>query len=330
MWKNKFGWVSALLVILILEIIVFGLINPRFLSLKVILYSINDFVIISIVSLFVTYVIITGGIDISVGSIIGLVSTVIGITWSVMGFNIWATIPIALLVGTLCGVFSGFLVAYVGVQAMVVTLGSMILYSGLSLVIIGLSGTSAFEGIGGFPEEFIRLSNGNIFGIPNLVVLFVVLFIISYVLLHKTKYGRYVFLVGINKNAAIFSGINSNFITMSTYIFSGVSAAIAGIVITSYLGGSRPDLGAETTLPIVTAVVLGGTAITGGRGGVTGTALASLIVGIMRFGLQMAGLSSEYITVAIGLLLVLSVAARSISISLRAGRKKFAAPQSNE
>lgn len=311
--KKALKWESALALILVFEIIIFGLINPRFLKINVLLYSINDFICICIIALFVTFVIITGGMDISGGSIIGLVSIVIGVLWKVCGVNIWLTIPIALLVGALCGALNGFLIAFTGVQAMVVTLGSMFLYSGLSLVVMGMSGASAYEGISNFPQEFVSIANGSILKIPNPVIIFAILIIIAYILLHKTKYGRYVFLVGINKNTAKYSGINTKLTIMSTYILSGISAAIAGIVLTSYLGGSRPDLGAEMTLPIITAVVLGGTAITGGKGGVVGTALASVVVGIMRFGLQMAGMSSQYISIAVGLLLILAVAFRGIS-----------------
>lgn len=313
--KKYFRWETALVLLLLLEIVIFGIINPRFLRLNVLLYSINDFVSISIISLFVTYVIITGGMDISVGSIIGLSSVVVGILWKLGGLNIFLTMPIALLVGALCGAFNGFLIAYVGVQAMVATLGTMLLYSGFSLVIMGISGSSAFEGISGMPDAFVNIANGNILGIPNPFIIFITLIIISYVLLHKTKYGRYIFLVGINKNAAKYSGINDKLVTLSTYIFSGTSAALAGIILTSYLGSSRPDLGAELTLPIVTAVVLGGTLITGGSGGVIGTALASVIVGILRFGLQMAGISSQYISVGVGLLLIIAVAIKGISLS---------------
>lgn len=322
MLRNKFSGEISLVFILILEIVIFGLINPRFLKVNVLLYSINDFICICIISLFVTFVVITGGIDISIGSIIGLISVVIGVIWKLGGVNIWLTIPIAILVGALCGTFSGFLVAFTGVQAMVVTLGGLFLYSGISLVVMGISGASAFEGISGMPQGFVNIANGNLFKIPNPFILFIILIIISYILLHKTKYGRYVFLVGINKNAARFSGINSKLIIMSTYILSGVSAAIAGIVLTSYLGGSRPDLGSEMTLPIITAVVLGGTAITGGKGSIIGTALASVIVGIMRFGLQMANISSQYISVAIGLLLILAIAMRNIPGNFRYSKKK--------
>ncbi|MFA5576697.1 MAG: autoinducer 2 import system permease LsrD [Tissierellaceae bacterium] len=314
-FKKLLRWEAALVVLLALQIVVFGMINPRFLRLNVLLYSVNDFVSISIISLFVTFVIITGGIDISVGSIIGLSSVVVGILWKMAGFNIFATIPVALLVGALSGAINGFLVAYVGVQAMVATLGTMLLYSGFSLVIMGISGSSAFEGISGMPLAFLNIANGNVFGIPNPFIIFAALIIISYILLHKTKYGRYVFLVGINKNAARYSGIDHKLVTLSTYILSGTSAALAGVILTSYLGSSRPDLGAELTLSIVTAVVLGGTLITGGSGGVIGTALASVIVGILRFGLQMAGISSQYISVGVGLLLIIAVAIKGLSLS---------------
>lgn len=312
-FKKFLRWESMLVLILVFEILVFGLINPRFLNFHVLLYSINDFVCICIIALFVTFVIITGGMDISSGSIIGLTSIIIGVLWKTVGMNIWLTIPIVILIGALCGAFNGIIIAFTGVQAMVVTLGSSMLFSGIALVIMGLSGSSAYEGISGFPQSFVNIANGNIFNIPNPVIIFVILIIISYVLLHKTKYGRYIFLSGINKNAAKYSGINTKLVIMSTYILAGISASIAGIVITSYLGGSRPDLGAEMTLSIITAVVLGGTAVTGGKGGVIGTALASIIVGIMRFGLQMANVDTQYISVGIGILLILAVAMRSIS-----------------
>jgi AI-2 transport system permease protein len=321
-FKKMLKWETALGFILIFEILVFGLINPRFLDFNILIYSINDFVCICIIALFVTFVIITGGMDISAGSIIGLVSVVIGVTWKIGGVNIWLTIPIALLVGGLCGALNGFLIAYTGVQAMVVTLGGMFLYSGMALVVMGLSGASAFEGISDLPEGFVNIANGNIFNLPNPFIIFVVLTFIAYILLHKTKYGRYVFLTGINKNTARYSGINTKLVTMSTYVLSGISAAIAGIVITSYLGGSRPDLGTEMTMPIITAVVLGGTAITGGKGSVIGTALASLIVGIMRFGLQMSGVETQYISVAIGLLLILSIAMRGINFKIKFNSKQ--------
>lgn len=312
--KNKiFRWENALILILVAEIIIFGLLNPKFLQARVLLGSINDFISICIISLFVTFVLITGGMDIQAGSIVGLTSITLGVLWQDAGLNIWAAVFVAIIIGGICGALSGFFVAFTGVQPMVVTLGGQFLYSGLALAVVNLSSSSAFEGISGFPNSFIQLASGKILGIPNQVVIFLVLIVISYILLHKTKYGRYIFLCGINKNASIYSGIKTKLIVMSTYILSGMSASIAGIVLTSYLGSARADLGKELTLPIITAVVLGGTSNLGGKGGVFGTALAAVVIGIMRFGLVMAGLPTQYLDIPIGLLLIIAVAARTIS-----------------
>lgn len=310
--KTLLRWETVLILLLIAEIAVFGRINPRFLNTRVLLYSINDFVCVSIISLFMAFVVITGGIDISGGSIIGLTSVTVGILWKQAGLGIVPASLAGLATGALCGAFNGFLVAFAGVQAMVVTLGGMMFFSGLALVLVGVSGVSAFEGISGFPDGFLEIANGDLWGIPNPALIFAALFAVACVLLHCTKYGRRVFLVGINPNAARYSGLGVRGITMSTYVLSGLSASIAGIVLTSYLGGARSDLGAELTLPIVTAVVLGGVSITGGRGTVVGVAIASVVVGLLRFGLQMSGVSSQHITVGTGMLLILSATVRGL------------------
>lgn len=325
MIKNKIlRWESGLVLILILEIIIFGLLNPKFLQARVLLGSINDFISICIISLFVTFVLITGGMDIQAGSIIGLTSISLGVLWQDAGLNIWLAVFIAIIIGGICGAISGFFVAFTGVQAMVVTLGGQFLYSGLALAVVNLSSSTAFEGISGYPESFTLIGTGTLLGIPNQVIIFIILTILGYILLHKTKYGRYVFLCGINKNAAEYSGIRTKLVIMSTYILSGISASIAGIILTSYLGSARADLGKELTLPIITAVVLGGTSNLGGKGGIIGTALAAIVIGIMRFGLVMSGLSTQYLDIPIGLLLIIAVASRTMI-----GNKKLMRELSN-
>ena len=203
-WKKILvRWEFALIVILIIEIIVFGTINPRFLRMPVLLGSINDYVSICIIAIFGTIVMITGGIDISGGAIVGLTSMVLGLLWQDMGLSIWIALFISLLIGIICGALNGILVAYVGVQAMVVTLGGLFLYHGLAVVLSSLSVSSAYEGISGFPKGFISIAGGKAFGIlPNPFIIFLVMAIFAYVLLHKTRYGRSVFLVGVNPNAA--------------------------------------------------------------------------------------------------------------------------------
>ncbi|MCM3672390.1 MULTISPECIES: ABC transporter permease [Peribacillus] len=308
MLKKIPKWNLVLLTTLLAEIMIFGLINPRFWNIKILLNSFNDFVGIAIIAFFVTFVIITGGIDISGGSIIGLTSVVTGLLSQVYGMNMWGAALLAVLAGGLCGLLNGVLIAYARVQAMVITLGGMLLYSGIALVLVGMSGASTYEGISGFSQGFINLTNGELWGVPHSVIIFVVMLLIAYVLLHRTRYGRYIYLTGINQNSAEYSGINTRKIITSTYVLSGLSAGIAGIILTSYLGSSRADFGAEYLMPILTAVVLGGTLITGGKGGVTGTALASIIIGFLKLGLQMGGVQTQYIGLATGMLLIISVA----------------------
>ncbi|MGD6855738.1 ABC transporter permease [Bacillus infantis] len=320
-------WNLMLLFILLVEIIVFGLINPRFWNISILLGSFNDFIGIALVAFFVTFVIITGGIDISGGSIIGLTSVLAGILSQVAGLNIWLSIILAIAAGGLCGLLNGILIAYGRVQAMVITLGAMLLYSGISIVIVGLSGVSTYEGISGFPEAFSSLAYGEVMGIPNSVLLFLVMFFIAYVLLHLTKYGRYIYLTGINQNAAEYAGIDTRKIIVSTYVLSGLSAGVAGVMLTSYLGSARADFGSEYLMPILTAVVLGGTLITGGKGGVIGTALASIIVGLLQLGLQMGGVSTQYIGLATGLLLIVSVAFLGLSSDFKHSVKRILAPK---
>jgi AI-2 transport system permease protein len=316
-------WNLTLLVLIVLEIIVFGMINPRFWDVAILLNSFNDFSPIAIIGFFVTMVVITGGIDISGVSIIGLTSVITGLLSQVASLNIWVSTLCAILISGLCGLFNGILIAFGRVQAIVITLGGMLLYSGIAIVLVGMSGVSTYEGISGFSDAFGQIANGEILGIPNAVILFIIFFFISYILLHRTRYGRNIYLTGINQNAAEYSGIKTKKIIASTYVFSGISAGIAGVLLTSYLGSARSDYGTEYLMPILTVVVLGGTLITGGKGGVVGTALASIILGFMQVGLQLSGVSTQYIGLATGVLLILSVAFLGINPDFRFNLKRI-------
>lgn len=316
-------WNLTLALIIMAELIIFGMINPRFWNITILLNSFNDFIAIAIIGFFVTMVVITGGIDISGGSIIGLTSVVTGLLFQVAGMNIWISVLCAIIVGGLCGLLNGVLIAYARVQAMVITLGGMLLFSGIAVVLVGISGVSTYEGFSGFPESFSQIANGTVFGIPNAVVFFIILFLIAYILLHRTRYGRSIYLTGINQHAAEYAGIDTRKVIASTYIFSGLSAGVAGVLLTSYLGSARSDYGAEYLMPILTVVVLGGTLITGGKGGVVGTALASIIIGFMQIGLQMAGISTQYIGLATGVLLIVSVAFLGLNPDFRFNMKRL-------
>ncbi|MFT4106068.1 MAG: ABC transporter permease [Lacrimispora sp.] len=308
------SWESILLLIIILEIAVFAWKNSRFLMPRVLFGSMNDIISICIISLFVTFVMITGGIDIQAGSIVGLSSIILGVAWQDGGVNIWMASLLAAVAAGLCGALSGFFIAYCGVQPMVVTLGGSFLYTGIALLVSNLSATESYKGISGFPESFLKLSKIKLFGvIPSQVIIFLVLAVIAYILLHKTRYGRQVFLVGVNRNAAEYSGIHGKWIIMSTYILSAISASIAGIVLTSYLGTAKSDIGSTFTLPIITAVVLGGTLSTGGKGSVPGTALAAVAIGTLRFGLPLCfKVSQQYLDIPVGVLLLVVVIGRAL------------------
>jgi AI-2 transport system permease protein len=306
-------WETFLVALILLEVAVFGAINPRFLRLHVLFGSFNDFTSICVISLFVTFVLITGGMDIQSGSIVGLSSIVLGVVWAESGLNIWLIVVLAIGTGALCGAFSGFLVAFTRVPSMVVTLGCSFLYSGFAKTIMKIAKIETHKGISNFPLSFTAFTAWSIGGVPFQFILFVILAIIAHLLLHRTKYGRSVFLCGINQNAAEYSGINSRYIIMSAYIISGMGASLAGIILTSYLGTAKPDFGKELTLPIITAVVLGGTSILGGKGTIVGTALAALAIGVMRFGLSMSGVSTQYLDIPVGFLLIIAVGLRALS-----------------
>lgn len=309
--KTFVRWESFLVVVILLEFAVFGTINPKFLNITRLFNSLNQFIPVCIISLFVTFVMITGGIDIQAGSIVGLTSIMVGVLWNDAGLNIFVACAVALVAGALCGALSGFFVAYTGVQPMVVTLGGSFLYSGLALAVTNLSATEAYQGISNFPEAFRALSKTKVFGVvPMQFLIFLLLVALSYVLLHRTNFGRKIFLCGVNQNAAEFSGINSRAVIMSAYVLSGLSASIAGILLTAYLGTAKADMGAEYTLPIITAVVLGGTSNLGGSGGVIGSALAALAIGLLRIGLSLNGLATQYLDIPVGILLVLVVSFR--------------------
>ena len=304
-------WETLLLVVILLEIVVFGALNPKFLNVKRLFNSLNNFVPVCIISLFVTYVMITGGIDIQSGSIVGLTSIFVGVLWNDAHINIFVACILGLCLGALAGLLSGFFVAYTGVQPMVITLGGSFLYSGLALLVTNMSSTEAYQGISNFPDAFRAISKTMIFGvIPSQFAIFLLLVIIATVILHCTKYGRRIFLSGVNPNAAELSGINTKSVIMSTYVLSGLSASIAGILLTAYLGTAKADLGKEYTLPIITAVVLGGTSNLGGVGGTIGTALAALSIGLLRIGLSLNGLSTQYLDIPVGILLIVVVSFR--------------------
>lgn len=311
--RGNTGWNLVLIALLVLEFVIFGSANPKFLRPTLLFTSINDNMAVFIIALFVTLVMVTGGIDIQAASLVGLTSITIGVFWQDFGLPIWGAVAVAFVFCAICGAISGFLIAYCDVQAMVVTLGGSFLYSGIALLISTLSSTESYKGISGFPDEFKFVAKYKLFDIiPFQALIYLALLILAFVILHKTKYGRAITLSGVNQSAAEFSGINTRRTIMSTYILSGLSAAVAGTILTAYLGTAKSDLGSTVTMDVITAVVLGGTLSTGGKGSIIGTALASVVIAFLRFGLPLCfKVSTQYLNIPVGILLIVVIVGRS-------------------
>ena len=286
----RLNWESALLILLVLEILLFGAINPRMLDINMLLFSTSDFICIGIVALPLTLVIISGGIDISLGSTIGLCAIALGVMMQA-GWPMAVAIPLTLLLGLLCGLVNAALIHYTGISPLVITLGTLYLYGGGALLLSGIAGATGYEGIGGFPDSFTAFANLTVLGLPIPLVLFAVITAFFWLITHRGRCGRHLFLIGQNPRAARYAALSVN----------GMPSA-------------RSDLGRDLLMPALTAAVLGGANIYGGSGSVVGTALAALLVGYLQQGLQMVGIPNQVSSALSGALLVVVVMGRSLSL----------------
>jgi len=299
----KLNWEWALLLLLVLEILLFGTLNPRMLDINMLLFSTSDFICIGI----------SGGIDISLGSTIGLCAIALGVMMQ-SGVPMAAAIPLTLLLGLLCGLFNAALIHYTGISPLVITLGTLYLYGGGALLLSGMAGATGYEGIGGFPESFTAFANLTLLGLPIPLVWFAVITFFFWLIVHRGRFGRHLFLIGQNPRAARYAALSVNGMPYALYGLVGVASAIAAMVMVSYFGSARSDLGRDLLMPALTAAVLGGANIYGGSGSVVGTALAALLVGYLQQGLQMVGIPNQVSSALSGALLVVVVMGRSLSL----------------
>lgn len=247
-------------------------------------------------------VIISGEIDLSVASIIALTSTAMG--YAVQhGFDTPALVMVGLATGLLCGAFNGLLVTGLGLPSIVVTIGTMSLFRGLSFVILG---DKAFTG---YPESFSWFGQGYVWWVFSFeFCLFVALAVIYGVVLHKTNFGRTVYAIGNNQTAALFSGVRVGRVKFVLFLLTGLMAAIASICLTARLGSTRPSIAMGWELEVVTMVVLGGVNILGGSGTIPGVVLAALIMGMVTFGFGLLNVPGIVMSIFIGLLLISVIA----------------------
>jgi len=294
---------ETLLVVALLGLIVLGTsLSPFFLTPGNFSNLIAALMEVAIMALAMTLIIVAGEIDLSVESMAGLASAILGFLWAA-GVPLSIGIPVVLLVGALGGLLNGLFVARVGLPSLVVTLGTLALFRGLALIVLGP------RGISDFPPAFTELGFGRVPGtpIPWPFVIFAVLAVLLAILLHRTWIGRQIYAIGKNTGAARFSGVRVTRLKIGLFVLSGLIAALAGIILTSRLSSARADAGAGMTLTVVTVVLLGGVNIFGGRGTIPGVVLAVLAVAVMQNALRLASVTVEVQSIALGSLLILSV-----------------------
>jgi rhamnose transport system permease protein len=278
---------------------------PNFDGPLTLYYLFLDIAPILLIALPMTLVIITGEIDLSVASVMGLSSALIGVLHAEAGWSIPAAAVAAILVGAVCGAFNGFLVAYVGLPSLAVTIGTLALYRGIAQ---GLLGTKA---ITDFPEKWTDLSKDRIFGdgtsYPMILIPFVVLLLAFVWLLHFSTFGRGVYEIGLNDEAAHFSGVNVERTKLLLFVLAGAVSAFAGIYFTLRFGSARGDNANGLELQVIAAVLLGGVSIFGGRGALHGVVAGVVLIGVISSAMRLEGETVNKINIVIGVLLVLSV-----------------------
>jgi AI-2 transport system permease protein len=307
------SWEVTLILALILQMIAFRSVSRVFSNAENLLYSSNDFAHIMLAALPLTFVIITGGIDISIASVMGFSSIVLGVVWQ-FGVDIYLAMVIALLFGALCGYVNGVLVSNTDINPLIITLGTNFLYSGLATGISRTFVASSYEGISGIPAKFTVLAHGSIGIIPYPLVVVIFLMAIYSILLHQTSFGRSLYLIGANKGAAYFSGLSVKKMIVTAYILTALGAAMGGVMLSAYFTSARADLGSEALLPAITAVVLGGTNILGGAGTVLGTFIAVFILGYLKQGLLSLGVTNDVSQIVIGALLIGVIAFKNLFV----------------
>jgi rhamnose transport system permease protein len=322
-WTQPLVRWEALLVVALVALIVLGsLLSPFFLTPGNFSNLIAALMEVAIMALPMTLIIVAGEIDLSVESMAGLASAILGFLWAA-GVPLEMAIPLVLLAGAVGGLLNGLLVARAGLPSLVVTLGTLALFRGLALIVLGP------RGISDFPPAFTELGFGHVPGtlIPWPFVICIGLALGLGIVLHRTWIGRQIYAIGKNTGAARFSGVRVTRIRVGLFVLSGLIASLAGIILTSRLSSARADAGAGMTLTVVTVVLLGGVNIFGGRGTVLGVVLAVIAVAVMQNALRLASVTVEVQSIALGLLLILSVViptfahqARSAIDRVRGGR----------
>jgi ribose transport system permease protein len=297
--KNAVLKYKSLIGLLILCMVI-SFITPRFLSVANIRNVLTQVSVNAVIAIGMSFVILTGGIDLSVGSILAVSGAAAASIMKSTG-NLFLAIIVALVIGCLIGLINGTLVSKGRIQAFIVTLATMTIFRGVTYVYT--NGTP----ISGLGQSFSSIGNKTLLGLPIPVVFMVIVFGIGFYVLSQTRYGRYLYALGGNEDSARLSGINTSKIKTLVYVISGATAALSGIIVTSRIGSASPNAGVGFELDAIAAVVLGGTSLAGGEGSVVGTIIGALIIGVLNNGLNLMNVSPFYQAIVKGLVILLAV-----------------------
>ena len=306
----------------------FAIINDSFLSSSNLIILTKQVAINAILGIGMTFVILTGGIDLSVGSIVGLAGMVAGglinegLILPMFGvtvyFNVWVVIILTLFVGMLVGLVNGVVITRFGVAPFIATLGMLYIARGLALL---RAEGSTYPNLVGEPElgntGFPELGGGTLLELPYSIWIMFGLTALAIFIAHKTPFGRQVYAIGGNERAAKLSGVRVKRVTLLTYVISGFCSAMVGLIIASQLVASHPATGETFELNAIAAVVLGGTSLAGGRGTVFGTLIGAFVIGVLRNGMVLEGLSSFLQIIITGVVIILAVIIDQLQVRLQ-------------
>lgn len=276
--------------------IALSLLSPAFLTVTNLLNILRQTSVHGIMAVGMTFVILTSGIDLSVGSILALTG-VLCAGFEHAGWSLFFIVAATLGIGGIVGLVNGALIAKGRVTPFVVTLGMMSIARGLALIYAG------GYPISGFGRSFRYIGAGYLLKLPLPIIIFLFTLLLASVVLHNTKVGKYIYAIGGNEEAVRLSGINSDNYKMFTYVVSGLTSALGAIVLTSRLNAGEPIAGTGYELDVIASVVIGGTSLMGGRGGVWGTFIGALLIGTINNGMNLLGISSYFQLVAKGLII---------------------------
>jgi rhamnose transport system permease protein len=308
LWRRLLLTREAAVIALFVIVVLYAVTNVEFFNSKLTLtFLLLDVAPILLIALPMTLVIVTGEIDLSVASVVGLSSVLVGVLHQ-GGMSIPLAAAIALVAGVVCGGVNGYLVAYVGLPSLAVTIGTLALFRGLA---VGLLGTTA---VTDFPQSWTDLAKAQIgsTGVPLITIPFLVLAVIFALLLQFSAFGRGIYDIGLNSEAAVFTGVSVKRTKFILFVLTGVVSAFAGIYYTLRFGSARGDNATGLELQVIAAVLLGGVSIFGGRGKLAGVIAGVLLIGVISSALRLQGVTVNVINIIIGLLLVASVVSTSV------------------